>query len=336
MATYNGERYLAEQLASIAAQSHAPHELVVCDDRSTDGTVAALERFARGAPFRVHVVRNESRLGYADNFLTAAARCVGELVAFCDQDDRWHERKLEVCATEAARTGAVIVAHTGADADEALRPTGRLLPHAPRRRVVQPERANPWWDWWGFAMVFRRRLLEIADPFRRVESQFLPPGSPLDHDDWISFLGCSLGAIAFVPNRLVLHRRHSATVTTSPSDETRIEVALGRGASWHRAHYGRLARMARERRAFWGELGTSLTDDEQTRARRAAERYGRFALAYDRREGVYAAQPRTHRARRVLSMLGSGAYRARPSGGLGASAFAKDAYFSARGDSTGG
>ena len=52
-----------------------PHELVACDDGSTDGTVAVLEEFARSAPFRVRVVRNERRLGYADNFLTAAAMC---------------------------------------------------------------------------------------------------------------------------------------------------------------------------------------------------------------------------------------------------------------------
>ena len=331
MATYNGERYLAEQLASIAAQTHAAHELVACDDGSTDGTVAVLEEFARSAPFRVRVVRNERRLGYADNFLTAAAMCTGDLIAFCDQDDCWHERKLELCAGEAARTGAVIVAHTGADADEQLRPTGRLLPDARRRRVAGPERADPWWDWWGFAMVFRHRLLRVADPFRRVESQFLTPGSPLDHDDWISFLGCSLGSVAFLPEQLVLHRRHPHTVTQSPAEETRVDVALAHDASWHRERYGLLSRLARERTTFWRELGAGLQGVEATRAQRAAERYGRFALAYDRRQDVYAAQPRTRRGRRVLAMLLGGAYRGRPNGGLGAGALAKDGYFAVRG-----
>ena len=327
MATYNGERFLEEQLASIAAQTHGPRELVASDDGSSDGTVALLEEFGNRAPFPVRVVRTDRRRGYADNFLTAATLCADGLIAFCDQDDHWHETKLEICAAAAARTGAAVVAHTGADADEQLRPTGRLLPHARRRTVVPPERMDPWWDWWGYAMVFRRRLLEVADPFRRVESQFLQPGNQLDHDDWISFLACSLGAIAFVPERLVLHRRHTDTVTHAPPAQTRVEVAQTRGADWHRAHYGRLACLSRERHAFWRDLGGRLAGVEAILARRAADRYRRCADAYDRRESVYAAQARIRRGRRIGGMMAAGAYRPRPAGGLGLGAFAKDVHF---------
>ena len=58
MATYNGAAYLARQLDDLAAQSILPAELVICDDGSTDNTLAILERFAITAPFAVRAHRN--------------------------------------------------------------------------------------------------------------------------------------------------------------------------------------------------------------------------------------------------------------------------------------
>jgi glycosyltransferase involved in cell wall biosynthesis len=77
MATYNGAAFLDAQLASIAAQTRTPDELVVCDDGSSDGTVEIVERFARRAPFAVRLIRNEQRLGYGENFMKAARHCRG-------------------------------------------------------------------------------------------------------------------------------------------------------------------------------------------------------------------------------------------------------------------
>src|SRR5690348_8403095 len=89
MATYNGARYIREQLDDLAAQTRLPAEVVVCDDESSDGTVAILEHFAASAPFPVHIHRNSERLGYRANFMKCASLCSSDLVAFCDQDDRW-------------------------------------------------------------------------------------------------------------------------------------------------------------------------------------------------------------------------------------------------------
>ena len=68
MCTYNGGRYLQEQLESIALQSRLPMELVVCDDQSTDDTISILKRFQVEAPFAVKVIRNSQRLGSTKNF----------------------------------------------------------------------------------------------------------------------------------------------------------------------------------------------------------------------------------------------------------------------------
>jgi glycosyltransferase involved in cell wall biosynthesis len=330
MATLNGARHLPEQLLSLTGQTRLPRELVACDDGSSDQTLQILEKFAADAPFPVRIVRNQRRLGYADNFLAAAALCTGDLVAFSDQDDFWLATKLELCEAEARRTGAGIIAHSGAVADERLRPSGRLVPHARRRRVVSPERSDPWWDWWGYAMVFRRRLLDVAGTDQRVESQFIPARAPLDHDDWIAFLGCALAPIAFLPEALVLHRRHATTTTQTPPQIGKVKASRARGDEWHHTRYSDLARMAVERSRFWRQTALRLSGREHDLAVRAAVRFDRFAAAYDTRRTLYAGQPRKIRARTVAAMLASGAYRSRASGGVGLGALAKDAYFTAR------
>src|SRR4051794_37441524 len=98
MATYNGDRYIREQLDSLARQNLLPFELVVTDDGSSDGTLDILKAFSERAPFPVRIFRNPTRLGYEENFLKAASLCNGDVISFCDQDDIWVDRKLEVCA----------------------------------------------------------------------------------------------------------------------------------------------------------------------------------------------------------------------------------------------
>ena len=99
MCTYNGEKYLREQLESIAAQTRLPAELVICDDRSTDSTTEIIQNFADKAPFPVRFHLNPVNLGGAAkgitrNFEQASSLCTGDLIAFCDQDDVWLPQKL--------------------------------------------------------------------------------------------------------------------------------------------------------------------------------------------------------------------------------------------------
>src|SRR5262249_24814222 len=69
MATYNGARFIRQQLESLAQQTLLPHELVVRDDVSTDRTLSIVEEFSRHAPFPVRIHKNDVRLGYPDNFM---------------------------------------------------------------------------------------------------------------------------------------------------------------------------------------------------------------------------------------------------------------------------
>ena len=89
---YNGERYLAETLSSIAVQDYPDWELVIVNDGSTDGTDAIIQRFmSAGLPIVYHAQENQG-LGASRN--TALAHSSGALIAFIDQDDLWHSSKL--------------------------------------------------------------------------------------------------------------------------------------------------------------------------------------------------------------------------------------------------
>src|SRR5437660_598353 len=110
MCTYNGARFLSEQLESIAVQTRLPDELVVCDDRSTDGSVEIVGDFARNASFAVRLEINASNLGSTKNFEKAIGLCQGDIIALADQDDIWYPEKLARIAEvldKDARIGAV-------------------------------------------------------------------------------------------------------------------------------------------------------------------------------------------------------------------------------------
>ncbi len=95
MCTFNGARYLEEQLQSIASQSLLPFEMVVCDDGSDDETLSILKRYRASVPFAVTVIQNSRRLGSTRNFDQAIGLTRGDLIALCDQDDRWVPTKLQ-------------------------------------------------------------------------------------------------------------------------------------------------------------------------------------------------------------------------------------------------
>jgi glycosyltransferase involved in cell wall biosynthesis len=130
MCTYNGEAYIAEQLESFVKQTYLPSELVVCDDRSQDGTIPIVQDFARTAPFPVRIQVNQATLGVRKNFERAITLCTGDLIALSDQDDVWQREKLvrSVIALESAPNAAF----TNASADHL-----HVRVSLPERRLVR-------------------------------------------------------------------------------------------------------------------------------------------------------------------------------------------------------
>ncbi|MBD3232460.1 MAG: glycosyltransferase [candidate division Zixibacteria bacterium] len=95
MATYNGEKYLAEQIESILNQTHDNFELICIDDCSGDSTFDILTEFKKRFPGKISVYSNDKNLGSRKNFERACGYASGKYIAFSDQDDWWYPHKLE-------------------------------------------------------------------------------------------------------------------------------------------------------------------------------------------------------------------------------------------------
>src|SRR5438034_11669775 len=94
IATFNGVRYIEEQLNSICSQTVKPNLISISDDGSTDGTVAALEVFRRRSKIPVVLNTNTKRVGVVENFMRAFNQCDTDYISYSDQDDVWHPNKV--------------------------------------------------------------------------------------------------------------------------------------------------------------------------------------------------------------------------------------------------
>ena len=159
MTTYNGERFLEEQLRSLTEQTTLPNELVVCDDGSTDRIPEILAQLAKRAPFPVRVVINNHQLGWRQNSLKAASLCSSDYIAFCDQDDVWLKEKLAVVESYLSRNQCMLLQHGF-----------RLIDNA--GNVISPDlnwehlelREEIWRYSYGLTQVFHRSMLEFLEP----------------------------------------------------------------------------------------------------------------------------------------------------------------------------
>lgn len=212
MCTYNGARFLGAQLASVAAQTLAPVELVVCDDRSTDETASIVRDFAATSPFPVRLHVNEQNLGSTRNFERAVSLCAGGLIALADQDDVWLPRRLARLGEEFARDASALVVFSDAGiVDEESRPAGQGLWESVgvgREELARIERGRGIGDLLrgatvtGATMAVRASLRELALPF--------PTELALIHDGWMSLLAACVGGVRPVAEQLVLYRRHGS------------------------------------------------------------------------------------------------------------------------------
>ncbi len=220
LCTCDGAAYLPDQLASLAAQSRPPDELLVCDDASADGTAAVVQAFAARAPFPVRFERNAERLGSTRNFDRAIAACTGDLIALCDQDDVWRSDKLSVLGRrfdENPRTGLVF---SDADlVDAALSPIGARL----WARIGFDHRRRRVWESRGAltALVPGRLVTGATMAFRSTFRGLVLPTpegiAPMIHDGWISLAIAAVAGVTCVDEPLVAYRQHGAQQIGTPA-----------------------------------------------------------------------------------------------------------------------
>jgi hypothetical protein len=207
LCTCNGSRFLAEQLDSIAQQTRPVDELILCDDHSTDDTLAIARSFqSRIASLQIH--QNPARLGVTKNFEQAIARCGGDVIFLCDQDDRWAPTKVQqLLAGLAGGAGlafcdAQVVREDGQPAGYRLWESIWFTPAEQRRMAggdslpVLLKHAVPAGCTLAFVAAYRPLLL----PF---------PDLPHVHDVWISLLLACVSRLTPVTEPLVSYRLHS-------------------------------------------------------------------------------------------------------------------------------
>ena len=201
VATYNGEKFLKEQLNSLISQTYKNIEIIISDDGSTDGTLEILYDYQKEYPF-VSIKQNASPHGIKRNFENALKYCNGKFIAFSDQDDIWMLDKIEklvnVIGNNAlAYHDSLFVDDDGTSLNKTFSDVFRRYSgHNPLAYLLSNSVS-------GHALLFHRKLLEIALPFPDARH----------HDWWLAFRAADNGGVKFLDEVLVHYRQHQNSET---------------------------------------------------------------------------------------------------------------------------
>jgi len=214
MAVFNGERYLPEQLDSIASQTRLPDEMVIADDASLDDSLGVIRRFSKNAPFPVRLVRHPNNVGILENFYSAFDATTGDIIFYCDQDDVWRTDKIARIMAS-LQPGTTLAMHQSEIVGPALEPLHRVAPgNARYGRFAFPADTGTIHGY-GHQMAFPKRVLGLMHRLRPSSEAVSPSGFARDLDRYIPFCASLLGDIVALAEPLVRFRRHASA--TSPA-----------------------------------------------------------------------------------------------------------------------
>jgi len=195
MTTYNGMRFLKEQIDSILNQSVPADEIIIADDCSNDGT---LEYIKSINDQRIIIIESKNNLGVIKTIERAIYKATGDYIFLCDQDDVWLQNKIETVISEIDNETNLIVHNayiTSEDTNDIIgeyfvskKPTDKLLCNLYRNTLI------------GAMMAFPRSLVSHILPF--------PDGIGM-HDIWIGLISAKKGKIKFIEKPLMYYRRHN-------------------------------------------------------------------------------------------------------------------------------
>lgn len=201
LATYQGERYIRQQLESVLSQLGADDEVVVSDDCSRDGTLEVIESLR---DTRVRILRNATNAGYSKNFERALTAATGDVIFICDQDDVWLPGKVETMIGELDGHDLVVADVAVVDQDLTVLEASHFARHGVKAGFVRNFLRT---RYIGASMAMRRSVLEVSLP--------LPPNSAYcAYDYWITLVGEALFDVGLVDTPQMLYRRHDANAST--------------------------------------------------------------------------------------------------------------------------
>ncbi len=200
IATYNGEKYIYEQLISILCQLSEFDEVIVSDDYSSDNTVDIIKRIKDQ---RIKIFFNNTSRGYTRNFENAINKSSGEIIFLSDQDDVWKKdkvftmcnylEKFDLVISDATHVNEDLITTKGSHFKLGNMKTGFV------RHLLKP-------SYIGACMGFKRSILEKALPF--------PHNAILcAHDYWLTLIGEFFYKVGLVNKELILYRRHDSNAS---------------------------------------------------------------------------------------------------------------------------
>ena len=225
MATYNGSRFIKQQIDSILPQLGADDELIVSDDESTDGTLEIIAAYNDKRIKVFHHKREKSKyfpdmgVTYASfNFENALKQAKGDYIFLSDQDDLWLPKKVSECCKllqeyDYVMTNLSYISENGSVLREKL--------YKKKPISKNPLRNYMHLNFWGCCVCFNRKILEKALPF---------PKTVCLHDFWIGLVAKKFGKLGWIETPYVLHRIGSQNTSTGgkKSKNTFLEKLLYR------------------------------------------------------------------------------------------------------------
>lgn len=201
IATYNGEKYIHEQIASILQQIGNDDEIVVSDDGSTDKTLDVVRSFDAQ---NIHIYINNGDHGYTPNFENALRNAHGDYIFLSDQDDIWMPDKVEACMKYLKVNDFVVSDALIVDGDN--KP---LFDSFCEQRKSKFGFLNTLirFSYLGCCFAFRRKVLSKALPF--------PKNHILcTHDNWLALVSTAFYKSAFIPLPLIRYRRYGGNASS--------------------------------------------------------------------------------------------------------------------------
>ena len=215
IATYDGEKYIQEQIESILNQTVVPDEIIISDDGSTDRTVDLLQEIADSHPsINIYIYTDNPHHGFAFNFGYAVSHCSGDVLFLCDQDDIWNRQKVEhIIDVYYQYKDALCVFHNATSIDSDGKPINDLFStyvqslanqhpiggiiKVPGDPNCEKAASTPLIN--GMIMSVSKELLSTAFPFPPIASQ---------HDGWLWFCAEALDGCYYLNEVLTYRRLH--------------------------------------------------------------------------------------------------------------------------------
>jgi glycosyltransferase involved in cell wall biosynthesis len=205
MASYNGESFIEQQIASILSQLGSVDELIISDDGSTDATCRIVKSFD---DHRIQLIFNPNPGSPVRNFENTLMHARGNLVFLADQDDIWEQNKIAVQADLLEKFDLVVSDCRLIDANGAPLADSFFAQLESGPGFFKNLYKN---SFLGCCMAFRQSILKKVLPF--------PPAIAM-HDIWIGLNAELYGTTYFCPEKLVCYRRHNTSASTAGSKST--------------------------------------------------------------------------------------------------------------------